>query len=139
MRIGPVVARLRDRCPTLRQVLAATSGAIPSSYPAAYVWLASRTAAPNELVTGVTSQRLELRLAVEITVRHAAEAAAGGPAADLLADVLEEVEAALAGFQAPGDEQHKPLELVEGRPVALDAGQLTWRETWRTWRLLRSA
>lgn len=123
-------------CPTIRHVVAAASGAVPAAYPAAYVYLASRQASPNTLGVGASSQRLEARIAVEIMVRHAGEAAAGGPAADLLQDVLDEVDAALLGF-APYA-AYEPLELVEGRTLGLEAGLLVWRDVWRAARIMRS-
>lgn len=136
MRVYPICQRLIEEVPSLRQAIPAASGAIPASYPAAYVYTESRTAGLNQIATQATSQRLEVRVAVELMVRHAGEAASGGPAAELLEDVLEQVDAALLGWSP--DQDHAPLELVGGRIVAVEPGLVTWRDTWRTSRLLRS-
>ena len=62
--------------------------------------------------------------------RHAAEAASGGPAAEKLEDVRDEIRAALAGFvPEPGA---RPLDHVEGRVMSFEAGLVVWRDTWST-------
>jgi hypothetical protein len=129
MRVGPIVERLRAQAPSLRQVIPALTGAVPAQYPAAYVFPLSERADPNALLSA-HDQRVRVEVAVEIMVRHAAEAASGGPAAEQLEDVRDEVRAALAGFAPePGA---RPLDHVEGRVMSFDAGLVTWRDIWAT-------
>lgn len=130
MRMGTIVERLRTACPSLRQVVPAASGAVPAQYPAAYVFALAERADPNPLATGGHEQRIHVTLAVEIMVRHAQEAASGGPAAETLEDVREEAHAALAGF--PPAPEARPLDFVEGRMMGFEAGLVTWRDTWAT-------
>lgn len=129
MRMSTIVERLRAYCPSLRQVIPALTGAVPSQYPAAYVFPLSERADPNALL-GAHDQRVRVDIAVEIMVRHAAEAASGGPAAEQLEDVRDEVRAALAGFVP--ETGARPLDHVEGRAMSFDAGLVTWRDTWAT-------
>jgi hypothetical protein len=129
MRVGAIVDRLREQCPSLRQVIPALTGAVPSQYPAAYIFPVTERADGNVLL-GAHDQRIIVDIAIEIMVRHAAEAASGGPAQESLEDVRDEVHAALAGFAAePGA---RPLDYVEGRVMSFEAGLAVWRDTWRT-------
>lgn len=129
MRVAAIVERLRTQCPALRQVIPALTGAVPSQYPAAYVFPLSERADPNAML-GAHDQRVRVDVAVEIMVRHAAEAASGGPAAEKLEDVRDEIRAALAGFvPEPGA---RPLDHVEGRVMSFEAGLVVWRDTWST-------
>lgn len=129
MRVGSIVERLRTQCPSLRQVIPALTGAVPSQYPAAYVFPLSERSDPNALLGG-HDQRVRVEIAIEIMVRHASESASGGPAAEQLEDVRDEVHAALAGFFPEAGA--RPLDHVEGRVMSFEAGLVTWRDTWTT-------
>jgi hypothetical protein len=129
MRLAPIIARLQDQCPALRQVIPALTGAVPASYPAAYVLPLADAADENRLM-GAHSQRITAKFAVEIMVKHAAQAASGGPAGEQLEAVREEVRAALKGW-SPGPE-FTPIDYLSGRLVNFDAGLAVWREEYRT-------
>jgi hypothetical protein len=129
MRVGPIVDRLRTKAPRLRQVIPALTGAVPSQYPAAYVFPVSERSDATALL-GAHDQRVRVEIAVEIMVRHAMDAATGGPAAEELEDVRDEVRSALAGFTP--ESGMKPLDHVEGRAMSFEAGLVIWRDTWVT-------
>lgn len=129
MLLNPFVSRLQDTCPSLRQVLLALTGAVPASYPAAYVLPLADSATPSRL-HGVHSQMVTARFGVEIMVKHAGQAASGGPAGEALEAVRNEIRAALMGW-CPGPE-FEPVTYVSGRLVNFEAGLAVWREEYST-------
>lgn len=132
MYIGTIVERLRDACDGLRQVLPALEGAQPGGYPSAYVLpLAERALGEDggELLDA-HAQRIEARFAVELMVKHAAQAASGGPAQEALEALRDEVKAALAGWQpAP---EFAPVAFSAGRLVDFAGGLAVWRDEFVT-------
>jgi len=129
MLLTPIVTRLTAQCPSLTQVLYALSGAVPATYPAAYVLPLSDSAAANVLL-GAHSQIITSRFAIEIMLKHAGQAASGGPAAEALEAVRTEVLAALKGWQPTPE--HDPIAYVGGRLIDFQAGMATWREEFST-------
>jgi hypothetical protein len=129
MLLTPIVSRLSAQCPTLTQALYALSGAVPVTYPAAYVLPLSETAGENPLL-GVHSQIITSRFGIEIMLKHASQAASGGPAAELLESVRAEVMAALKGWQP--SPAYDPIAFVSGRLVEFQAGMAVWRDEFST-------
>lgn len=125
MRLHPFVARLVAAVPVFAgRVWPALSASVPAAYPAAYVLpLAERLA--EDGLSGEAAF-IEARLGVEIMVRHAAQAASGGPAQDALDDAREAVSAALVGFKP--DPASGPLAFAGGRLLSFDAGLAVWRD-----------
>lgn len=129
MRIQPIVDRLTTQVPALRQVIKALNGAQPSSYPAAYVFPLAEDGSANE-VYGGHRQRVGSRVAVEIMVKSAAQAATGGPAQEALEDVREAVGLALRGWTP--DSNIAPFDFSRGRLIGFDAGLAVWRDEFVT-------
>lgn len=119
-----MISRLRSQCPALRTVVSALSGATPAAYPSAYVLLLTERATDADM--GINNQVIEARFGVELMVRHAAEAASGGPAGDALDTLRTSVLSALVGWRVAAD--HTPAEFVSGRLVSFDAGLAVWRD-----------
>lgn len=129
MFLAPAVDRLAAQCPGLRQVRLALEGALPGAYPSAYVLPLSETATPAELHDS-DEQRIEARFAVELMVKHAAQAASGGPAQEELETLREEIKAALIGWQ-PGA-LFTPVAFAAGRLLDFSGGLAVWRDEFTT-------
>lgn len=122
MRLAPIVSRLQDQCPALRQVIHALSGAVPTSYPAAYVLPLGEQARGDE--GGETV--IVARHGVEIMVKHAAMAASGGPAHEALEDVRSEVLAALQHWLPAGATQ--ACAFAAGKLLRFEPALAVWRD-----------
>lgn len=130
MRIAAIVDRLIDQVPGFDgRVLAALEGGVPKAYPAAYVFQTAERSDPSETYPRI-EQRVGARFAVEIMVKHAGQAATGGPAKDALEDLRDAVKAALRGWAPSTD--YMPIEHAEGRLMGFDAGMATWRDEFTT-------
>lgn len=124
MNLAPIITRLKDKCPALRQVLPALSGAVPQSYPAAYVL--PLTERVSETVVANTPSVYEASFGVEIMLRHASQADSGGPAAVDLESVRESVLDALVGYN-PGD-GYAIVAHESGSLLSFSAGLAVWRD-----------
>jgi hypothetical protein len=129
MLLTPIISRLQGQCPALRQVLYALTGAVPTSYPAAYVYPLNDSAGDNPFI-GAHSQIITSRFGVEIMLKHAGQAASGGPAAEALETIRAEILAALKGWQP--SLAHEPIAYAAGRLLSFDAGMAIWREEYVT-------
>ena len=129
MLLAPIVSRLSDQCPSLVTVLYALTGAVPTSYPAAYVYPLQDSAGDNPFL-GAHSQIISVRFGVEIMLKHTGQAASGGPAAEALETIRAEVLAALKGWQPSA--AHDPIAYASGRLLSFDAGMAIWREEYVT-------
>jgi hypothetical protein len=129
MLLSPVVDRLKAQCPGLRQVLLALEGAQPGGYPAAYVLPLAEDAEHDELLEA-HAQRITVRFGVELMVKHAAQAASGGPAHETLEALRDEIKAALAGWE-PGA-GFTPVDFAAGRLMDFAGGIAVWRDEFTT-------
>lgn len=129
MLLAPIVDRLKSECPGLREVLLALGGGTPPGYPSAYVIPLAEAAQPNDLY-GAHTQKVAVRFAVELMVKHAAQAATGGPAQEVLEALRSEILAALIGWSpATGFDA---IDFAGGRLVDFAAGFATWRDEFTT-------
>lgn len=129
MRLSTVVERLRTACPSLVWIELALKSAIPTNYPAAFVFPLAETPQANSLASAMI-QRVPTHFAVELMVKHTAAAGTGGPAAELLEDVRDEVRAALLGWVPLAGVA--PLEFAGGQLLDFTAGIATWRDQFST-------
>lgn len=132
MRLSPIVDRLKDTavCPSLKWVELALTSAIPTAFPAAYVFLLSEKAAPNSLDSAFVRQEVTAIFAVEWMVRNAAAGAAGGAAAVSLETLRDEGMAALLGWSP--SESFRAIEFAGGGLLAYADGAATWRDQFST-------
>lgn len=128
MRLAPIAARLAAQAPLLAQVSSALADPPPASYPAA--WVLPLAEQIDEQALSGSARVCEQRFGVQLMVRHAARADAGGPAADALEDVREQVLAALVGWQPPG--AAAPIRQVAGRLLRYEDGLAVWRDEFIT-------
>jgi len=130
MQLAPIVDRLKTTCPAFqnRVIDALEEGAVAKAFPAAYVLPLSDKGDSNKMA-GAHRQRMEHRFAVEIMVKHAGQAATGGPAAASLEAVRDSVKAALRGWSPAGLD---PIDYAAGRLIQFEAGRVTWRDEYTT-------
>lgn len=128
MRLCAIRDRLADECRDFRSVLLALSGATPPGYPSAYVIPLSESADANALF-GVHEQRTRARFAVEIMLKHAGQAATGGPAQEDLEDLRDAVYAALAGWTPEG---MGAIDFEGGKLLDFGTGMVVWRDEFTT-------
>lgn len=132
MRLAAIVTQLKSGvCPSLKWSELALKAAIPAAYPAAYVFPLSEKAGADPLSGGAVRQRITSVFAIELMVKNAAAAAAGGPAEESLETTREEVKAALVGW-SPGP-SFAPIEYGGGALVDFEAGTAVWREEFSTY------
>lgn len=132
MRLAAIVTQLKaGACPSLKWAQLALKAAVPAAYPAAYVFPLSEKAGADPLSGGAVRQRVTSVFAVEMMVKNAASADAGGPAEESLETTREEVKAALVGW-SPG-QSFAPVEYAGGRLVDFEAGTAVWRDEFSTY------
>ncbi|MFZ5917053.1 MAG: phage tail terminator protein [Chloroflexota bacterium] len=124
MLLAPIVTRLQDQCPALRQVINALTAATPASYPSAYVFPLAERVTESDIAH--VHPVFEARFAVEIMTRNATDAAQGGSASVDLESLRETILAALVGFDQ-GD-GFAPIAFVAGRLISFEAGLCVWRD-----------
>lgn len=125
MRLSPIVARIRDQiAPMGGRVWSALAAALPTAYPAAYVLPLAERLLDGDM--SMDHALIEARIGVEIMVRHATDAASGGPAHIDLEDVREAISAVLVGWRA--DALSGPMSYAGGRLLSFDAGLAVWRD-----------
>lgn len=126
--IQPIVQRLRERCAALRAVNAAAA-AVPAPAASPHAWVVPLAeAAEPALLISVHAQRVRITVGIEIVAREAGDAA-GGLAWTQLQEARDQVVAALAGWKdADAGDAVEPLQFAGGRMLAVDPGQITWRD-----------
>ena len=131
MNILPVLTHLRDELPTLTiEAPTQLQSLERESYPVAQVVPGDESVSET---LGVSIDLITL-LDCELHVYVVAEAARVTTDSDPLADALLDVRAILIGYQH--SDWVRPLTLVRGEIVALDAGRIAWRDTYSTQRAL---
>ena len=124
MRLGPIVTALSERHSLLREVLPALEGATPRNYPTAYIVPLKETPEPAESVGGIHEQKIRNRFAVEYMVKHAGQAAQGGPAQDLLEDCRDLTHLILCS----GTVENTEMDFSGGHLMSFEPGFLVWRD-----------
>lgn len=147
--IAPVVARIKNGVPTLRQVGRAADYASVRSLgdfpaPCAFVLLAREKAdtyVSGHAMPGTSvhvAQPTHVTFGVVVAVRNYRESGAGAQSADELSETLGAIRNVLLGW-VPDVPGAVPCQLVQGDLKDYDRGTTLWVDTFQTKHILRSA
>lgn len=145
--VKPVVARIKDAVPALRQVGRAGDYASVRSLgdfpvPAAYVLLAREKA--QETKSGISmpgqqtkmAQVVPVNFGVVVAVRNYREQA-GEQLADELLEILGAIRDALLGWTPPGNGT-RACQLLQGDLTQYDRATALWTDVWRTQHIIKT-
>jgi len=137
--VRPIIQRLRDAVPVLKQVGGAydyeAAASVLKNFPAAFVLPAAESASDNPFMDQLVEQRVSAECVVLIAVRNLSDAVAEA-AAQSLEPVRLAIREALLGWVPEGAEDN--VEFVQGAMLVFANGVLWWQDFYRTAYLIRS-
>lgn len=127
MRTSVLMERIRAECPGFAAVEHALSSSADMAFPAAMVTPSKCEAAAEGTVgLGIHSQLVTQTFSIFILQTRTQDGVVGYGKADGLDDLIDELRAALVGWQP--DTEEEPLQLVGGLLDRFHTGTVCWRE-----------